>query len=206
MNFDLGLYLVTDPELNLGRPIEWIVEEAVKGGVTMVQLREKNTSSRLFYEKGIRLKSILRRYNVPLIVNDRLDIAMAIDADGIHLGQSDLPCEVVRTIWGKNKIIGLSVENMEQVVLANSVAVDYLGISPVFHTNTKSDIKIPFGLEGIRKIKEITVHKTVGIGGINCGNAKSVTDAGADGVAVVTDIVSAVEPRNAAKKIITQIR
>lgn len=206
MIFDLSLYLVTDIELCQNRSIEWVVEEAAKGGVTMVQLREKNTSTREFYETGIKIKKILQKYKIPLIVNDRLDIAMAIDAEGLHIGQSDIPYEVARQLLGKDKIIGLSVENIDQVIWANTLDVDYIGISPVFHTTTKNDIKKPFGLEGIRRVKEITVHQTVGIGGINSENASSVIESGADGIAVVSSIVSARDPLAAAQNLISKIR
>lgn len=197
-NPDFSLYLVTNESLSLGRSIELIVEEAVKGGVTAVQLREKNCSSREFYARAKVLQSLLKPLNIPLIINDRLDIALAVDAAGLHIGQSDLPYEVARKLFGKDKIIGLSVENFEQALEANKLDVDYIGLSPVFSTPTKRDTKAPLGLAGIKEIANISKHKTVAIGGINCANAQEIMAQGVDGIAVVSAIVSAVNPKEAA--------
>jgi len=205
MDFDLGLYLVTDRSLTKGRAIEWIIEEAVKGGVTMVQLREKDCCTNDFVQLAIRIKQLLKPFNVPLIINDRLDVALAVDADGLHIGQSDMPYHIARKILGYNKIIGLSVETMLQAKDANLLDVDYLGISPVFATGTKTDILTPFGLEGIREIASFSKHPLVGIGGIHSGNAKAIMEAGANGVAVVSAIVSATNPADASRIIKQQI-
>ncbi len=200
-SFDLSLYLVTDRSLSLGRPLEYVVEEAVKGGVTMVQLREKECSSKDFYLQAVALKACLKPYNIPLIINDRLDIALACDAEGLHIGQSDLPYEVVRKIWGKDKIIGLSVENTQDALAANKLDVDYIGISPVFGTSTKSDTAEALGLTGVREISHMSKHPSVGIGGINNSNAREIIQAGADGVSVVSAIMSAADPRLAASRL-----
>lgn len=199
--FDLTLYLVTDQPLSLGRDLEWIVEEAVKGGVTMVQLREKDISTREFVELAIRLKKKLHPYRVPLIINDRADVALAADADGLHIGQNDLSFATARRLLGRGKIIGLSVENLEQVHEANRLEVDYIGISPVFGTPTKTDTALPFGLEGVRQTMAVTRHPAVAIGGINRSNAVEVMRAGADGVAVVSAICSAPNPRQASAEL-----
>lgn len=204
-DLDLSLYLVTDPGLSRGRSYEFMVEEAVKGGVTVVQLREKNLSSRKFYELAKSLTSLLKPMNIPLIINDRLDIALAVDADGLHIGQSDLPYHIARKLLGKDIIIGLSVETIEQAREANRLDVDYIGLSPVFSTNTKRDINRPLGLSGVKEIASFTKHKTVGIGGINNANAKSVIASGAHGVAVVSAIVSHDNPRKAASELKTII-
>jgi thiamine-phosphate pyrophosphorylase len=196
--FDLSLYLVTDRPLSLGRDIEWIVEEAVKGGVTMVQLREKDCSTLHFIELAMRLKQKLAPYHVPLIINDRLDVALAADADGLHIGQSDMPYPMARRLLGYDKIIGLSVENMEQALEANLLDVDYIGISPVFGTPTKTDTALPFGLEGILRVMAVSRHPAVAIGGININNAAAIMAAGAHGIAVVSAICSATDPREAA--------
>lgn len=199
--FDLSLYLVTDRSLSLGRPLETVVEEAVRGGVTMVQLREKDASTLDFYNLAMRLKSILKPYNVPLIINDRLDIALACDAGGLHIGQSDMPYTVARKLLGKNKIIGLSVENVEDALDANNLDVDYIGISPVFSTQTKTDTATALGLEGIREITRISGHPSVGIGGINLANAQDIIQAGADGISVVSAIMSAPDPQQSARQL-----
>ncbi|MBE9469149.1 MAG: thiamine phosphate synthase [Bacteroidetes bacterium] len=196
--FDLSLYPVTDQGLSKGRSHEYIVEEAVKGGVTIVQLREKNTSSREFYELAKSLMSLLKPLNIPLIINDRLDIALAVNADGLHIGQSDLPYSIARKLLGKDKIIGLSVETIEQAREANNLDVDYIGLSPVFSTNTKLDINTPLELSGIKEIASFTKHKTVAIGGINSLNAESAIASGADGIAVISAIVSQENPQEAA--------
>jgi thiamine-phosphate pyrophosphorylase len=192
---DLSLYLVTDKDLANGRPLEDIVEEAVKGGVSMVQIREKDASSRDFFELAKLVKQILEPYKVPLIINDRLDIALAVDAEGLHIGQSDLPYEVAREILGADKIIGLSVENIAQAKAANSLDVDYIGLSPVFSTQTKNDIAKPLELEGVREIASFTKHPSVAIGGIDSINTADIIKAGADGVAVVSAIISSSDPK-----------
>lgn len=200
-SFDLSLYLVTDRSLSLGRPLEEVVEEAVKGGVRMVQLREKSCTSREFYEQAMLLKRCLRPYDVPLIINDRLDIALACEADGLHIGQSDIPYHVARRLLGKEKIIGLSVESVQDALDANEAEIDYIGISPVFGTPTKTDTALPLGLEGVRAISKISKHPKVAIGGINRANAAEVIQAGADGLSVVSAIMSARSPKEAASEL-----
>lgn len=196
-SFDLSLYLVTDRSLSLGRSVESIVGQAAKGGVTMVQLREKECSSREFYNLAIKLKQYLKPFNIPLIINDRLDIALACDAEGLHIGQSDIPYSIAREILGKEKIIGLSVESVQDALDANQTDVDYIGISPVFCTPTKTDTAPELGLEGIRKIMSISKHPSVGIGGINITNAADILSSGANGIAVVSAIMSAKDPQQA---------
>ena len=199
--FDLSLYLVTDRSLSLGRPLTQVVEDAVRGGVTMVQLREKDCSSKEFFDYAVELKKCLRPYNIPLIINDRLDIALACDAEGLHIGQNDIPYEIARKILGKDKIIGLSVESIEDTFVANLLDVDYIGISPVFNTPTKTDTAKALGLEGVRNITDISLHPSVAIGGINHTNAQDILKAGANGVSVVSAIMSAHDPRFAASQL-----
>lgn len=204
--FDLSLYLVTDRPLSRGRDLEWIVEEAVKGGVTMVQLREKDCSTREFIDLAASLKRKLSEYRVPLIINDRADVALAADADGLHIGQSDMPYSIARKLLGSNKIIGLSVENMEQVYQANALDVNYIGISPVFSTPTKTDTAQPFGLQGVLKVMAISRHPAVAIGGINKSNAREVVNTGVNGIAVVSAICSADDPEKAASELKMQLK
>ncbi|GAF02727.1 thiamine phosphate synthase [Saccharicrinis fermentans] len=204
-NLDLSLYLVTDQKLSRGRTHEYIVEQAVRGGVTIVQLREKDVSSRVFYELAKSLMGLLRPLNIPLIINDRLDIALAVEADGLHIGQSDLPYAVARRLMGKDKIIGLSVENLAQAREANELDVDYIGLSPVFSTRTKQDINKPLELSGVKEIIGITKHKTVAIGGMNSLNIESVMKTGVDGIAVVSAIVSQENPQEAAFRLASLI-
>lgn len=176
-----------------------IVEQAILGGVTMVQLREKNCNTRDFIAIAATLKTIMEPYHVPLIINDRIDIALAVNADGIHIGQSDMPYHLARKLMGPDKIIGLSVEDFDQAMAANSIDVDYIGISPVFSTPTKTDTQQPFGLHGVHKVTQITNHPTVAIGGINETNAASIIQSGANGIAVVSAIMKAENPKQAAE-------
>lgn len=199
---DLKLYLVTDRSFLHGRNLIDVVMQAVAGGVTMVQLREKDIDTRTFIELGLELKQKLQQVNIPLIINDRVDVAMAIDADGVHIGQSDMPYSLARRLLGSNKIIGLSVENIDEVIEANSLNVDYIGISPVFTTQTKTDTAQPFGLSGLREAVRLSVHPTVAIGGINLQTKNDVLDCGADGIAVVSAIMAAENPKQAAKDLI----
>lgn len=197
---DFSLYLVTDRRLAGDRPLVEVVQQAVAGGVTMVQLREKECSSREFLELALALKKVLPP-EIPLIINDRLDIALAAEADGLHLGQSDLPPEVARRYLGSGAIIGLSVEKPEQLALAGTAPVDYLAISPVFPTPTKTDTGPAWGLEGLALARKLTRRPLVAIGGINETNAAGVIRAGADGVAVVSAICAAMDPAQAARKL-----
>jgi len=177
----------------------------VKGGVTVVQLREKDLSSRAFYELAKSLILLLKPLGIPLIINDRLDIALAVDADGLHIGQNDLPYPIARKLLGKDKIIGLSVETVAQAREANTIDVDYIGLSPVFSTNSKLDTNTPLELSGIREIINFTKHKTVAIGGINSLNAADVIACGIDGIAVISAIVSQENPKEAARDLKTII-
>lgn len=199
MNFDLSLYLVTDRSLSLGRPLIDVVEQAVKGGVTMVQLREKNCNSKEFYKEAYALKKLLVQYKVPLIINDRLDIALAVDADGLHIGQQDLPYPIARQLLGDDKIIGLSIENKEQLHQANQWDVDYIGLSPVFDTSTKTNTAKALGIQGVKEFTKLSKHPSVGIGGVNLTNAVDIIHAGANGLAVVSAIMSQSNPLNAAR-------
>lgn len=197
----LLLYLVTDSSMLRGRSMQEVVLAAVAGGVTMVQLREKEASTRDFVELARALKDVLRDKQVPLLINDRIDVALAVDADGVHIGQSDMPYDVARKMLGPNKIIGLSVENHQQVVDANGLDCDYIGVSPVFATPTKTDTATPFGLDGLREAVRTSIHPSVAIGGMNLQTAASVMACGTDGIAVVSAIMGADNPEQAARKL-----
>ncbi|MBN1939616.1 MAG: thiamine phosphate synthase [Candidatus Aminicenantes bacterium] len=196
---DFGLMLVTDRGLSCGRPIESIVEAAAAGGVTIVQLREKEATTREFVAIGRRVAGILRPRRIPLIINDRVDVALAVLADGVHLGASDMPAEDARAILGPRAIIGLSVENEKQAVEAGRLDVDYLGVSPVFPTPTKTDAGAAWGVEGLWRLRPLVRKPLVAIGGINAQTAARVLEAGADGLAVVSAICSAPDPGAAAE-------
>lgn len=195
---DLRLYLVTDRMSAAGRNVKDVVAKALKGGVTMIQIREKEASARDIIALAVEVKQMAAPYGVPVIINDRVDIAVAAGADGVHLGRSDVPCGVARSILGRDKIIGLSVENFGQVFIANGLDVDYIGASPVFLTPTKTDTSIPFGLDGLAEVVDISSHPVVAIGGINLVTAPKVIGCGVDGLAVVSAIMGAGDPQAAA--------
>jgi len=201
----LRLYLVTDRSLAGGRDIAEIACEAARGGATMVQLREKNTDTDRFIALARELKKVLQPLGVPLIINDRVDVALAADADGVHIGQSDMPYETARRLLGPEKIIGLSVENMDEVLEANALDVDYIGVSPVLATPTKTDTAEPFGFDGLQKAAELSVHPAVAIGGMNERTAAQAIRSGADGIAVVSAIVCAPDPRKATENLVKAI-
>lgn len=200
---DWGLYLVTDRQLAGPRPVEDLVRAAVRGGVTAVQLREKDLCAREFIELARRLKIFLADTGVPLIVNDRVDVALAARADGVHLGQSDMDPRDARRLLGPEAIIGLSVETMEQ---AASLDVDYLGVSPIFSTPTKPELTGGWGIEGLAGLRALSRHALVAIGGISAANAAEVIRAGADGVAVVSAICAAPDPEAAARELLRIVK
>ena len=196
-----GLYLVTDRSLCGQKSLENVVIQAVKGGVSCVQLREKDISTRLFVSEAQRIKKLLEPYKIPLIINDRIDVALVCGADGVHIGQDDMPYAIARSIMGKKAIIGLSVETWEDVEESQKLDVNYIGVSPVFATPTKTDTKSPWGLTGLTKIKAFSRHPIVAIGGINESNVREIITAGADCVAVVSAICAASDPEEAARKL-----
>jgi thiamine-phosphate pyrophosphorylase len=205
---DYSLYLVTDRGLSLGRATCAIVRAAVRGGVTCVQLREKRCETRTFIEEARAVRQILDELDrkIPLIINDRLDVALAVGADGVHLGQTDMPLGDARRLAGASMIIGISAESVDDAIRAEAEGADYIGVSPVFATPTKNDTAPPLGLEGLRRIRAAVSLPLVGIGGIHCDNAAAIIRAGADGVAVVSAIVSASCPRSAAAALKQQIQ
>lgn len=204
---DYRVYLVTDRPLCKGRDVVDVVAAAAAGGVTMVQLREKDISGREFVELGRALMDVLAPRQIPLLINDRVDVALAIGAQGVHVGQSDIPYADVRAIMGPEAIIGLSVETMEQALNVpdldqlpgGALGPDYLGVGPIFATSTKQDAAPVWGVELLAALRSQTSQTLVAIGGISTENAGEVMQAGADGVAVVSAIVSADDPEAAAK-------
>lgn len=194
----LRLYLVTDQSSAAGRTLTDVVAAAVQGGVTCVQLREKELNTCDFFAQAILLKELLAPYGIPLVINDRIDVALACGAQGVHLGQSDMPVEAARRLLPPEVFIGWSVETMDDVVRSAALPVDYLGVSPIHATPTKTDTQAPWGLEGLRRVRSATALPLVAIGGIHAGNARAVLSAGADGLAVVSALCGAQDPRAAA--------
>lgn len=186
---DYSIYLVTDRDLMSTKTLEEAVEQAIIGGCTLVQLREKDCSSFDFYNTAVKVKEITDKYNVPLIINDRLDIALAIDAAGVHVGQSDMPATVVRTIIGENKIIGVSTGCLEQALKAQKDGADYLGVGAMYATGTKKDAN-PTSMEELKKIRENVSIPIVVIGGINKDRVMDFEGLGIDGLAIVSAIIA----------------
>jgi thiamine-phosphate pyrophosphorylase len=205
-SIDYSLYLVTDRTLARGRAMLEIVRAAVQGGVTCVQLREKTCSTREFIEEALAVKEFLRSRGVPLIINDRVDVALAVGADGVHLGQKDMPLAVARAIVTDTMRIGISAESLADAVAAQQGGADYLGVSPIFATPTKPDAAAPLGLAGLQAIRRAVHIPLVGIGGLNRQTAAEVLRYGADGIAVVSAIVAAEDPEQAARELVQVIR
>jgi thiamine-phosphate pyrophosphorylase len=175
---------------------------AVDGGAGTVQLREKDISTRAFVEHARMLREVLAARGVPLIINDRVDIALASGADGVHVGQDDMSYPDARRLLGPDAVIGLSVETMDDVLRAEQFDVDYLGVSPVFASTTKTDTRGVWGIDGLAEVRRRSRHQLVAIGGLHAGNAGDVVAAGADAVAVVSAVCAAPDPRAAAAELV----
>ena len=197
---DYSLYLVTDRDLLGGKELATTVEQAILGGVSLVQIREKNASSLNFFQTALLLKKLTERYKIPLIVNDRLDIALAVEADGLHIGQEDLPLSAARKILGPNKIIGVSAATLEEALAAQAGGADYLGVGAMFPTATKDNAD-RVSLQTLADIKRQVSIPVVAIGGINESNISQVMASGIEGVAVVSVIIASDDPQGSAQKL-----
>lgn len=196
---DYSVYLVTDDVCLQGRPLLRCVEKALQGGVTLVQYRSKHKDGGSMYQEALALKSLCDKYLVPLIINDRVDLALAVGAAGVHVGQSDLPCAAVRKIVGKDFIIGVSAHNVEEALQAVAAGADYLGCGAVFGTATKADASM-LGLENLRKIRSAVKLPIVGIGGVNAENYSHVLSTGANGAAIISGILGADKIKDTTEK------
>ena len=197
---DYSLYLVTDRDLMSTSTLELAVEQAIAGGSSLIQLREKKASSLEFYQTAVRVKKITDSYQIPLIINDRVDIALAVDATGVHVGQSDLPVAVIRYLLGESKIVGVSVSSLEEALKAKKDGADYLGVGAMFATGTKTDAEI-VTIDALRKIKSTVSLPTVAIGGINQKTIPYFANTGIDGIAIVSAVVSAEDIIGAAREL-----
>ena len=202
---DYSLYLVTDRELMSCATIEESVEQAVLGGCTIVQLREKTADSREFYDIAVRVSQITSNLGVPLIINDRVDIALAVNADGVHVGQSDLPPEIVRRLIGQDKLLGVSASNLAEALAATKSGADYLGIGAMFATGTKTNANI-VSINELHEIRRNVSLPLVAIGGINKETLPLFKDSGIDGIAVVSAVVSQEDIAGAARGLLGQWR
>ena len=199
-NIDLSLYLVTDNSDDIEKFLKTI-EEAIKGGTTVVQIREKTADTLDFYKLALKVKDITTKYNVPLIINNRVDIALAIDADGVHVGQSDMPCDVTRGLIGEDKILGVSAATIEEAKKAQRDGADYIGTRAVFPTQTKDDAPSVTKQE-LKEIVESIDIPVVAIGGINLENARELVDTGISGLSVVSAIMSSDNPKKSSEELL----
>ncbi len=199
-----GLYLITDQYIVKGLSHIQIAEKALLGGVKFIQYREKQLSKRESYKIALQLKEITKKFDATLIINDDIDIAMAVDADGIHLGQEDFPVQIARKILGESKIIGLSTHSLKEAQEAQGSGADYIAIGPIFRSTTK-DVREPLGPDIIKEIKKISRLPVIAIGGINENNIEDIMKTGADGAAVISAIIAKEDITGAVKEFIRRV-
>ena len=199
-NLDLSLYLVTDKSDDVEKFLKTI-EEAIKGGVSVVQIREKTADTLDFYNLALKVKKITEKHDVPLIINDRVDVALAVDAEGVHVGQSDMPCDVTRALVGSDKIVGVSAATIEEARKAESDGADYIGAGAVFPTATKDDAP-KITKKDLKEIVESISIPVVAIGGITLNNAHELNDTGIAGLSVVSAIMSSENPKKSSEELL----
>lgn len=202
---DFGLYFITDSRLTKKTVVD-DVKSAIKAGVKIIQYREKDASARQMLKEAAEIKDLCKKNKVILLINDRIDIALAADADGVHLGQDDMPYETARKLLGKNKIIGLTAHNVQEAIRAEKMGADYVGLSPIFQTSTKSDAGNACGIQMISKVKKYIRIPIIAIGGISESNLGWVLDAGAKNVAIISAIVAKDNVGEAARYFINTIK
>lgn len=200
------LYVITDRTLSKGRSNSEIVEKAILGGAKIIQLRDKTSSTKVLIEEGLKLRGLTQRLGAIFIVNDRVDVAYAVDADGVHLGQDDYPAKIARKLLGNNKIIGVSAGNASEAIQAEKDGADYIAIGSIFATSTKTDAGEATGLEFITRVKESVRLPVVAIGGISEKNIAQVAQAGADCAAVISAVVSADDVGRATRRLVELFR
>lgn len=203
---DFHLYVITGEQFYPQREYLAVIEEAILGGADIVQLREKNKTKKELLEMAKKLKELCSKYHVPFIVNDHIDIALAVDADGIHLGQDDLPLSEARRILGSEKIIGISTHAIEEAIEAERNGADYIGVGPIYETKSKVDVVDPVGLSYIKEVVSQTTIPFVAIGGIKLHNLDEVLEAGAQRICVISAIVGAENVKEAASQFSSRIR
>ncbi|WP_034850331.1 thiamine phosphate synthase [Inquilinus limosus] len=199
--FDLSVYLVTDTRLSGPRGVAEVAAAAARGGVTLVQLRDPDATTRALIAAAGALQAVLAPHGIPLIVNDRVDVALAAGADGVHLGDRDMPAATARRLLGPDRIVGVTVHDAAEARAVDPAVADYAGIGPVFATTTKAGARPAIGVDGFRALRRLVPLPAVGIGGIDAGRAADVIAAGANGVAVVSAICAAPDPEEAARSI-----
>jgi thiamine-phosphate pyrophosphorylase len=204
--FSWDVYLVTDRTFSRGRSTLEVVEAAAAGGVSVVQLREKHLQTRDFYHEGLKIRDFLRQAGIPFIVNDRIDLALALEADGVHIGPDDMPLEMARKILGPDRILGISIKDISEINENAVRLADYLAISPIFLTSTKPSETKPWGIDGLRRARNLTDKPLVAIGSMKLSNAREVALSGADCIAVVTAIVAEDDPAEATAALVGEVR
>jgi thiamine-phosphate pyrophosphorylase len=205
-DFDLGVYLVTDRACCGARSVDEVVGAAIDGGVTLVQLRDKHVDARPMLALGRRLLELLRPAGIGLIVNDRIDVALALDAEGVHIGQKDIPYAEARRQLGPSRIIGVSVGSEAEARQAAEWDVDYVGVGPAYTTATKPDAGMALGVDETARLAKLARHRAVAIGGIDATNAAALYAAGLEGVAVISAICSAADPGAATRELVRAMR
>ncbi|MEB1807643.1 MAG: thiamine phosphate synthase [Bacillaceae bacterium] len=202
---DFKLYTITGEEFHPNQDLVTVMEQAILGGSDIIQLRDKTNSKKVVFQKAKQLRELTKKYGVTFIVNDHIDVALAVDADGIHIGQDDLPIEEARKIVGKNKIIGLSTHAIEEAREAERAGADYIGVGPIFHTKSKVDVVDPVTTDYIRQVvQEITIP-FVAIGGIKLHNVDQVLEAGAARICAISEIVGAEDVQSVCQQFIEKI-
>ncbi|MBU5635657.1 thiamine phosphate synthase [Geomonas sp. Red69] len=199
---DFNLYLITGRGETLGRNLEFVVEEALRGGVRAVQLRDKGSSTKELYETAQELRRLTSRYGARLFVNDRVDVALAVDADGVHIGSSSLPLYKVRRLLGERKLIGVSCHNQTQAITAQEMGADFITFGPVYYTPSKAEYGEPVGLDKLNKVAQMLQIPVFALGGVNLENCAETVAGEARGIALISAILSAADPRDAAKKLL----
>jgi thiamine-phosphate pyrophosphorylase len=202
---DFNLYLITGRGETLGRNLEFVVEEALRGGVRAVQLREKALPSKEYYETAYELRRLTSRYGAKLIINERVDIALAVEADGVHIGASSLPIYKVRKLLGERKLIGVSCHNQVQAITAQEMGADFITFGPVYYTPSKAPYGDPVGVGKLRTVTEMLQIPVFALGGVNHDNCAEVIACGVRGVSVISAIMSAPEPREAARGLLARL-
>ena len=199
---DFNLYLITGRGETLGRNLEFVVEEALRGGVRAVQLRDKGASTKELYETAYELRRLTSRYGAKLFINDRADVALAVDADGVHIGSASLPLYKVRRLLGERKLIGVSCHNQTQAITAQEMGADFITFGPVYHTPSKAEYGEPVGLAKLATVAELLQIPVFALGGVKQENCAEAVACGVRGVALISGILSAAEPREAAKRLL----
>ena len=201
----LALHVLTDSEWSRGRDVLTVASSALDGGATVIQLRNKSASTRKLIEEGRVLRTLTRQRSALLMVNDRVDVALAVDADGAHVGQDDMPTELARQLLGPERLLGVSVANEEEATAAIVAGADYLGVGPIYLTHTKVDAGLPTGLQLLHDLAQHSTIPLIAIGGITAENARDVIQSGATGVAVITAIVNAEDIAAATRNVIAAL-